>query len=355
MADPAGAASSPATAGKELDLDDMLAHLELREDELDDVVIPVEAVKEFQKDARWLAIDALLGRLEKVVHQGPWTFRGWAVLIEDYDGKEDPEKMTFNGMHIWAQIHGIPELYRKTKVIDDLARRIGKTKEVHMSPKLFFEGNYVRLRVMIDVNKPLMRFVSLMVEGEGRKRLAVKYEKKSLFCKRCGLLGHDHDECADGAWEPKDLQYGEWMLAVRRSNSQMEPRRFAAREPARGGLMSRGGYNPGAKKRSYQEAALDNGEDLKDTASSPGKVGPMDEDKDARENSAAKKQLDMNAAETKNLDNTIGTTSGKEETPPPPPPEYVNPRDRTKQRKTDPTVNDLATSAASLEGDRRAQ
>jgi hypothetical protein len=185
-----------------------------------------------------------LGDWKKVVHQGPWTFRGWAVLIEDYDGKEDPEKMSFNGLHIWAQIHGIPELYRKMEVIDDLARRIGKTKEVQMSPKLFFEGNYVRLRVMIDVSKPLMRFVSLMVEGEGRKRLAVKYEKIPFFCKRCGLLGHDHEECGDGAWEPKDLQYGEWMFAVRRSNSQLKPRRFAAREPGRGGFMNSGGFYP---------------------------------------------------------------------------------------------------------------
>nr|XP_051229135.1 uncharacterized protein LOC127346935 [Lolium perenne] len=335
MADLVGTASSPATAGKGLDLDDMLAHLELREDELDDVVIPVEAVKEFQKDARWLAIgkvhtsrsfssEALFGKMKaiwnlskdpicreagenlfifqmhclgdwkKVVHQGPWTFRGWAVLIEDYDGKEDPEKMVFNGLHIWAQIHGIPELYRKKEVLDDLSRRIGKTKEVQMSPKPFFEGNYVRLRVMIDVSKPLMRFVSLMVEGEGRKRLAVKYEKIPFFCKRCGLLGHDHEECGDGAWEPKDLQYGAWMLAVRRSNSQLEPRRFVAREPGRGGFMNRGGFTPGAKKRSSQEAALDDGEDLRDTASSPGKMAPMEEDNNARENLAAKKQLDMN-------------------------------------------------------------
>jgi hypothetical protein len=182
------------------------------------------------------------------------------------------------------------------EVIDDLARRIGKTKEVQMSPKLFFEGNYVRLRVMIDVSKPLMRFVSLMVEGEGRKRLAVKYEKIPFFCKRYGLLGHDHEECGDGAWEPKDLQYGEWMLAVRRSNSQLEPRRYAAREPGSGGFMNRGGGTPGAKKRSSQEAALDDGDDLRDTASSPGKVAPMDEDNNARENLAAKKQLDMNVA-----------------------------------------------------------
>jgi hypothetical protein len=84
-----------------------------------------------------------LGDWKKVVHQGPWTFRGWAVLIEDYDGKEDPEKISFGGLFVWEQIHGILELYRKTDVVDDLAHRIGKTREVQMSPKLFYESNYV--------------------------------------------------------------------------------------------------------------------------------------------------------------------------------------------------------------------
>jgi hypothetical protein len=123
-----------AASGSEID--DLLAHLELREDELEDVVIGEEVVKEYQKEARWLAIgkvhtsrsfsaDALFGKMKvvwnlskdpicreagenlfifqmhcladwkKVVHQGPWTFRGWAVLVEDYDGREDPEKIKF--------------------------------------------------------------------------------------------------------------------------------------------------------------------------------------------------------------------------------------------------------------------
>jgi hypothetical protein len=41
-----------------------------------------------------------LGDWKKVVHQGPWTFRGWVVLIEDYDGKKDPEKITFGGLFV---------------------------------------------------------------------------------------------------------------------------------------------------------------------------------------------------------------------------------------------------------------
>ncbi|KAM0824115.1 hypothetical protein ACQ4PT_070420 [Festuca glaucescens] len=400
MAESVTATSLSSTAGKDPGIDDMLAHLELREDELDDVVIAIDEVKEFQMDARWLAIgkvhtrrsfsaEALFGKMKaiwnlsrdpicreagenlfifqmhclgdwkKVVHQGPWTFRGWALLIEDYDGKVDPEKITFSGLHIWAQIHGIPELYRRPVVIDDLARRVGKVKEVQMSPKLFFEGNYVRLCVMIDVRKPLMRFVSLAVEDEGRKRLAVKYEKIPFFCKRCGLLGHNHEECEDGAWEPKDQQYGDWMLAVRRNHAQtVEPRRFVPREPTRGGFGGRGGVNQSAKKRSSQDAALDNVEELKDSATSPEKPAPMDEDKGLKdsENSNARKQLEMQTSEEENTNTSSpGAGAGIEQGTPPPPPGYVNPRDRSKQRKTDTHDNDLATSAASLEEDRWAQ
>ncbi|XP_071681466.1 uncharacterized protein [Lolium perenne] len=50
-----------------------------------------------------------------------------------------------------------------------------------------------------------------------------------------------------------------------------------------------------------------------------------------------------------------GSNSGDNQSTPPPPPGYVNPRDRTKQRKTDISENELAKLAASLEEDRRAQ
>jgi hypothetical protein len=376
MAEKTTAGSSGAAAGKEAEIDDLLKHLELHDDELDDVVIEADAVKEYQKEARWLAIgkvhtsrsfsaEALFGKMKviwnlskdpicreagenlfifqmhclgdwkKVVHQGPWTFRGWVVLVEDYDGREDPEKVIFKGLYVWAQIHGIPELYRKTEVIDDLACRVGKAKETQMSPKLYHEGNYVRIRVLIDIAKPLMRFVSLSVQGEGRKRLAVKYEKLPFFCKRCRLLGHDHEECGDGMWEAKDLQYGEWMLAVRRASVPVEPRRFAPRALVRGGSASRGGLNPKPKKRSSQEALLDDEEEIGDSGESPLKSGPMEGVEDDKEYFGARKKLDLGPSENVNVEKSDSTTEiDKELGTPPPPPGYTNQRDRTKQRRT---------------------
>jgi hypothetical protein len=69
-----------------------------------------------------------------------------------------------------------------------------------MSTKLFYEGNYVRIRVLLELNSPLKRVVSLNIDGEGKKRLYVKYEKVPFFCKHCRIIGHNHEECGGGVW-----------------------------------------------------------------------------------------------------------------------------------------------------------
>jgi hypothetical protein len=51
--------SGPA-GGEDGNLDDLLKHLELRDDELDDVVLEAKAVDEYRKDARWLTIGKVL-------------------------------------------------------------------------------------------------------------------------------------------------------------------------------------------------------------------------------------------------------------------------------------------------------
>jgi hypothetical protein len=56
------------------------------------------------------------------------------------------------------------------------------------------------------------------VEGEGKKWCFIKYEKVPFFCKHCGCIGHNHEECGDGVWSIKEMQYGDLMLAMRRTN-----------------------------------------------------------------------------------------------------------------------------------------
>jgi hypothetical protein len=56
MAEELGKALAGSSGGQEGEIDDMMSHLELNDNELDDFFIGVEAAKEFQKSARWLTI-----------------------------------------------------------------------------------------------------------------------------------------------------------------------------------------------------------------------------------------------------------------------------------------------------------
>uniref|UniRef100_A0ACD5UQD4 Uncharacterized protein n=1 Tax=Avena sativa TaxID=4498 RepID=A0ACD5UQD4_AVESA len=367
MAEKTIAGSSGTAAGGNGEIDDMFSHLELNEDELDDVVIGAEKAKMYQDAARWLAIGKVLTNRNFSAEALFEKMKGIWNLSREPDCREAGENLFIFQMHClgdWKKIHGIPELYRKLDVVDDLARKIGKVKEVQLAPKLFFDGNYVRIRVRINVEKCLMRFVSLTIP-EGKKRLMVKYEKLPFFCKRCGFLGHDHEECGDGVWEEKQLQFGSWLLDVRRTTQPgPSPRQFAPKIPTRGGFNGRGGTYTGlARKRSSEEAYLDEEADLKDTDTSPMKtsladLGTVGDGGRMEIPGAGQPALDGSSEVT--MTDILAEpplNSGIEPSGviPPITSAYVDPRDRSKVRKSGENYKILAISAASESKDRRAQ
>ncbi|XP_073363310.1 uncharacterized protein [Aegilops tauschii subsp. strangulata] len=158
-----------------------------------------------------------VGDWNRVMHQGPWIFRGLMVIIEEYDGRGKPNAVELDRVHVWAHIHDTTELYRKEPILDQLARRIDQVKSVEMNPSSVFEGNCVRARTKIKVAEPLVRFTPLNIKGEERLLLPVKYEKIAYFCEVCSIMGHILEECGNGIHGPEEIEYGEWMLATRRS------------------------------------------------------------------------------------------------------------------------------------------
>ncbi|XBH77482.1 hypothetical protein VPH35_103957 [Triticum aestivum] len=306
------------------------------------------------------------------------------MLIEDYDGKQDPESVNFDGLFVWAQIHNIPELYRKLEIVDQLARRIGRVKETQLSPRLFYEGNYVRIRARVLVDKPLTRVIPLNVVGEGRRLLPVKYEKIPYFCQICGLMGHNHEECGDGVWEAKDKQWGSWMLAQRRETVQEQQGGGRASRGGRSGGWGRGRSGRSAPpprqtspvcKRSSQEAGLDpraeDGEE--DEVTSPLKPAATTET-EHEGGQGARRNLNF-ALAGNNPDGHVqqqGAIKGSETgcgvgpdlglalmAVPPPPPTYVSPRDAKKAKKSASPMkqnpNKMALLAGSDSGRRQAQ
>ena len=109
------------------------------------------------------------------------------------------------------------------------------------------------------------------------------------------------------------------------------------------------------RKRSSGDASLDDAEDLDDTGSSPLKETPSKEL--AKEDGIvnARKKLDLESPEDGSSANGENLQTNNSPLVPPPPPEYIKTKGKNKMRKTAASENSMASSADSLEEDRRAQ
>jgi hypothetical protein len=154
-----------------------------------------------------------LGDWKRIMEDGPWLFRGCALMTEPFDGETMMPKVLPSGVEVWAQIHRLPPLFRKKEVIEQLAQRVGKFLASDGVAVQTRTGVFHRVRVKLDSLKPLTRFVPLTLEGSERMFLQVQYEKLPKYCEHCGLMGHTYLECGTGEHGEDERQFGPWMIS----------------------------------------------------------------------------------------------------------------------------------------------
>ncbi|OMO99000.1 reverse transcriptase [Corchorus capsularis] len=152
--------------------------------------------------------------MDRVLEGSPWTFDKHLLLFANYDGNLCPEDYNFTRAPFWIRIYELPLGKRNLEVAEKLGKKMGKL--IAVDPSLDMEGwsRFLRVRVEIDVTKPLRRTILLGKPSEGtRGRLA--YERLPVFCCYCGLIGHCGVDCEDGEGGniERTVHYGEWLRA----------------------------------------------------------------------------------------------------------------------------------------------
>jgi hypothetical protein len=144
-----------------------------------------------------------LGDWERVMEGGPWQFRGNPMLIVPYDGFTKPSEIELHHIKMWIQMHDLPIGY--APMLKSLASKVGDwVASEGMSND--FEGNFYRVRVRVDVRKPLKNFVTLVCAGK-RELFLVKFERLPNWCQVCGHLGHEFKDHGDGIHPPNALVF----------------------------------------------------------------------------------------------------------------------------------------------------
>lgn len=158
--------------------------------------------------------------LQKVVEGGPWTFEQSTLVYRPLKTGEEPQSLQLNTMDIWVQIYDLPHGMVTEKVLQSIGNYIGEFNKTDPNNVTGGWKMYLRIRVTMDVRKPLKRRMKIKREGGDWGWINFKYERLATFCFVCGLLGHSDRECGVVYANPDkviDRAYGTWLRAPLRN------------------------------------------------------------------------------------------------------------------------------------------
>ena len=174
-------------------------------------------VQDLGKNRLALVFDDALD-LERVLANEPWSFDKFLVVFAWHCDDTPIDDLRFSHVSFWVQIHNLPV----RRMTEDSAAVIGKTlgQVERVTDKEDERGgeNCMRVRIRLDVTRPLCRGRMIKMEEGKKSWAAFRYERLPNFCYRCGCLDHAEKDCDVGLRQRNidssdGFQYGAWLRA----------------------------------------------------------------------------------------------------------------------------------------------
>ncbi|XP_074334031.1 uncharacterized protein LOC141671643 [Apium graveolens] len=128
--------------------------------------------------------------MDRVLNNGPWTFDGALLVMNIVKMREDPVKVSLNEVDFWVQIHDLLVAYMTEMVGKQLRNFFGNFLHYDAKNNSSIWREFMRLRIRIDVRRPLKRKKKTVKKDKTAAVVNCKYEKLGDFCFICGLLSH---------------------------------------------------------------------------------------------------------------------------------------------------------------------
>ncbi|XP_042958199.1 uncharacterized protein LOC122293796 [Carya illinoinensis] len=143
----------------------------------------------------------------------PWLFDGNIFVMNVFDGYTPLGRMSFDKVAMWAQFHNLPLAGMSKEYGVRIGSSLGKVKEVEVDVDDVGWGSFLRVKILLDLTKPLARGCTIKLQGI-QTWVLITYEKLPRFCLDCGRIIHDEMDCKIAAGKTSDTkQFGSWLLA----------------------------------------------------------------------------------------------------------------------------------------------
>jgi hypothetical protein len=210
----------------------------------------------------------------RVLEGRPWVYEGSLFLVEDFDGRTSPSEYTFDRASFWVRMVNLPLACMGREVGFKLGASVGRVEEVDTEKDGIGWGEFLRVKINVDLYKPLSR--GRMLKFDGKSTLVgFKYEHLPKFCFHCGVICHGAEGCLKRSKmrNQEVNQYGLWMRATsptrrtekthdRHADSSNSTRhaKFSEELPKQSGVQGKKEF--GRKRRATESGENSAGEDL---------------------------------------------------------------------------------------------
>ncbi|KAH1097420.1 hypothetical protein J1N35_014341 [Gossypium stocksii] len=114
----------------------------------------------------------------------PWLFRKQLIIFEKLKKAIEMSKIKLVLSMFWLKIGSCLPEYEKKDLMHAIDSTFGEV------PRSKIKGDACRLKVQLDIQKPLQRGIFISVGNQERVSLPFKYENLLIFCFGCGCMGH---------------------------------------------------------------------------------------------------------------------------------------------------------------------
>ncbi|KAL9690277.1 hypothetical protein QQ045_010674 [Rhodiola kirilowii] len=137
------------------------------------------------------------GDLKKIRDGGPWLCMDSFIIMHDWCPDLAPDEFKMDRLGVWAQMHNLPvgAALKDKEYGEKLAGYIGKFIRVSQSESEGARKRFIRMRVEIEIDKPLISGFFLRRLNKDPLWVSVKYERLPECCGTCRRLTHATGEC----------------------------------------------------------------------------------------------------------------------------------------------------------------